>query len=271
VVRRRPRSRKPQPQKEPGCFSPESKRGRWRARGAYSKYASTRATGIAKLSGEKHQAPASAILSACLAGAAGRVALGSTRFRLADVTGRAQRHAILAVRRDGRRRRGCLRRGGHAKHDAANHEAHVVAAAFDVRFDRLRDADDVAAAPLRLITQACQRRLVGAFAPVKTTPMTADRFDRAKVLGPGWRVVVTDFYRRGVWWDGRRSAAAGPESGDEQAAKHGPSPDHRGLVARASEPVKATAGVTTEAPALHRRRPPSSNARSPFRRRAVGC
>jgi hypothetical protein len=47
----------PRPQKEPGCFSPESERGRWRARGAYLKYASTLAAGIAKLSGEKHRAP----------------------------------------------------------------------------------------------------------------------------------------------------------------------------------------------------------------------
>ncbi len=175
---------------------------------------------------------ARSILPARLAGAARGVAFGPTRSRLACVTGGAWRHARLRAR--SRRRRFDRRSHGrrvHAKQHAANDEALLVTAAFDMRFGHSRDANEVSAALLRLVPQSGKRAVVRALGPVETAPATIHRLDRSEAFRPRRGGTLPDVDRFGAPCDRRRLRLAGDQQSDEPndpAGTHAPQSTHRG-------------------------------------------
>jgi hypothetical protein len=194
---------------------------------------------------------ARSILPARLAGAARGVAFGPTRSRLACVTGGAWRHARLRAR--SRRRRFDRRSHGrrvHAKQHAANDEALLVTAAFDMRFGHSRDANEVSAALLRLVPESGKRAVVRALGPVETAPATIRGLDRSEAFRTRRGVTLPDVDRFGAPCDRRRLRLAGDQQSDERhdpAGTHAPQSTHRGGLS----PMPSSASRRRQRPTRH--------------------
>jgi hypothetical protein len=188
--------------------------------------------------GRRSAAPA--VLSARLAGVAFRIALGPTRTGLACVTERARRDAGLASPSQYRRINGRDEgRRGHAEDDAANDEAFVITATFDMWARHVRDAHEVAAALLGLVAERGQCALVRPLVSIETAPMTAHSFDQPEVRRARRRVVFANFDLCCARYNGGRPGLAGSERRDEQAEMQGSPRGHRGGFAQPSKRVKA--------------------------------